>query len=125
MGQYRETLPENCPHSDAAEITGDLDVYRLVVSLPPTDSDFRSQRVLNPQKTFRVDECICCGLSVWMDIAEATNTKKLPRFKNQLICKIKLQNGAGKIKQTGQRIAHRTWWPYSGYDILCRCEKAQ
>jgi hypothetical protein len=123
MAEYREKLPDLCPPSDAQEINTEFDVFRLVNGKPPTDGDFKSQRALRPEARFRdIDECIARGLSVDKKINDANNTKKLPKFRDFVVCRVRLHAGAGRIKQTGKRQSHHTWWPYHSYDILCRCE---
>ena len=54
---YREPLPENCPPSEAEEITTARVAFRLVRTTPATLDDFRSQRAEKPEAVFHVTEC--------------------------------------------------------------------
>lgn len=59
---YREPLPQGCPPDAAVEISTAWQVFRLVRTNPPTDSDFRSQRAEKPLHRFRnVTECRPAG----------------------------------------------------------------
>ena len=119
---YREPLPAGCPPDEAEEIEESREVYRLVNSNPPTDSDFASQRALQPNKTFPgITECQALGLSVHAERRDSEKTLKLPTQRGRQVCRVRLGPGAGRIQQTGSR-SHHTWWPLADYDILARCE---
>lgn len=113
---FREGLPPNCPPSAAQEIRERQDVYRLVRTDPPTDDDFRSQRAEKPSHRFR-DECRVGGLSVHTDRRDSERARRLPTLQGRLICRLRLDAGAGMLLQTG-RPSHHTWWPLAGYDVL-------
>lgn len=84
--------------------------------------DFRSQRAERPEAVFRgVPECLACGLSVHGERADSERMRKLPRLKNRLVCRVRLENGAGRIQQTFQPSQH-TWWPLAAFDIPGHCE---
>ena len=118
---YREELPDDCPPADAIEITEELIAYRLVKSNPPTSEDFRSLRDLKPNRSFGdLPECQIRGLSVHFDKTDSENLLKLPNLQNCHLCRLKLNAGAGKIKQTN-KLSHHTWWPFADYDILSNC----
>lgn len=118
---YREPLPESCPPAEAEEIAKAREVYRLVRTNPPTLDDFRSQRAEKPDAVFsNVDECRARGLSVYANRADCEKTLKLSRFRRHQICKVTLNEGAGRIQQTFQP-SHHTWWPLAGFDILAHC----
>ena len=119
---YRELLPEDCPPDDAEEVTGPRVVYRLVRNNPPTDEDFRSQRAENPERVFpEVTECQTRGLSVWVDLTDATDLLRLRNMRGRLVCQVQLDLGAGHLMQTGRYLSHRTWWPLADFDILTEC----
>lgn len=118
---FREQLPEGCPPSEANEIVQTMIVYRLARANPPTDNDFRSQHSLRPNVKFKLSECIARGLSVHKDRQDSENLTKLPKFRSSRVCKVTLENGAGRVMQTGKP-SHHTWWPYADFDILARCE---
>jgi hypothetical protein len=118
---YREPLPDHCPPVEAQEVATEAYVFRLVRASPATDEDFMSQRAMKPNATFRVDECIARGLSVWMTQVEAANARRLPTLRRTRVCRVRLDIGAGKLMQTFKP-DHRTWWPYAAYPILSHCE---
>ena len=113
---YREELPANCPPDAAEEIGQRRDVYRLVRTNPPTEDDFRSQRAEKPAHYFR-DECLARGLSVHTDRRDSEHALRLPTLQGRLVCRLRLDLGAGELLQTGQR-SHHTWWPLASYDVL-------
>lgn len=117
MNDFVEPLPEGCPPEDAQEISGPRIVFRLVRHSPPTKEDFKSQRAGNPNVQFNTSECLARGLSVRLKRTDLENLLKLPKFRGSLIGRVTLLNGAGYIKQTGQR-SHYTWWPFAAFDIL-------
>lgn len=121
---YREPLPEGCPPSEADEIDSERSVYRLVPSDPPTAQAFRSRRAEEPSGVFDVSECLACGVSVYAEISDCAKTRKLPRFRSMLVCRVRLGAGAGRIQQTFKP-SHHTWWPMAEYDILGNCEVQQ
>lgn len=118
---FRETLPEDCPPEAAEEIADQRDVYRLVASDPPTESDFRSQRALRPTAVFSVSECQARGLSVHSERANSQRATKLPRLRGKRISQVRLLPGAGYLQQTGTP-PHHTWWPSADFDILAQSE---
>jgi len=117
---YREELPEDCPPAAAEEIAAARDVFRLVRNSPPTLEDFRSQRAEKPDATFQVTECQARGLSVFAERRDSEKALKLPTLRGRLICRLRLETGAGRIQQTG-RPSHHTWWPLAAFDILAHC----
>ncbi len=117
---YREPLPEGCPPDDAEEIAVGREVFRLVRTNPPTPDDFQSLRAEKPNAVFRVSECQARGLSVFADRRDSEKALKLPRLRGRLICRLRLEAGAGRIQQTG-RPSHHTWWPLADFDILAHC----
>jgi hypothetical protein len=124
MSEYCEQLPESCPPLNASDITDEIEVFRLVSAIPPSDEDFKSQRALKPNGRFSFSECDARGISVWVDAGKAIEQKRYPKFKNSIVCRVRLHNGAGRIIQCNHS-AHRTWWPYKGYEILTRCEATE
>lgn len=118
---YRDSLPKGCPPQDSEEITRVRTVFRLVVGDPPTASDFLSQRVLNQSRDFRdVSECQARGLSVFAKKRDAERTLRLPSMRGRLLCRVRLEAGAGRILQTGSG-SHHTWWPSADFNILAHC----
>ncbi|CAG1023249.1 hypothetical protein MTYM_02302 [Methylococcales bacterium] len=112
---YRELLPENCPPDQAEEIATARVVYRLVRCNPPVLDDFRSQRAEKPGAIFSgVDECKARGVSVYANLADCDKTLKLPRFRSHHVCKVALDQGAGRIQQTFQP-SHHTMVAVGGF----------
>ena len=93
------------------------EVFRLVRNTPPTLDDFRSQRAERPEAIFQVSECQARGLSVLADRSDSERALKLPVLRGRLICRLRLDVGAGRIQQTG-RPSHHTWWPLAAFDIV-------
>jgi hypothetical protein len=118
---YRESLPEDCPPESADEITEARLVYRLVKGAPPTLNDFLSQRALKPGAKFSVSECQARGLSVFTQKTDCVNLLKLPHLRSNQVALVRLEQGAGRLQQTG-RPSHHTWWPLADFDILAHCE---
>ena len=115
---YREALPKNCPPPDAQEIESERIVYRLVRNNPPTEDDFRSQRLEHPESNFRnITECQARGLSVFADLEETRSVSERPGFQGAMTCQITLASGAGKIILTGRK-SHHTWWPLASFNII-------
>ncbi len=118
---YREPVPEDCPPDDAEEVIEPLIVFRLVRNNPPTYDDFRSQRAEKPNQKFNVSECQARGLSVFLNPNEAAKCSKYRNLRDTLVCRVILNDGAGRIQQTGRRY-HCTWWPLADFDILANCQ---
>lgn len=115
---YRVPLPEGCPPVAADQITALREVFRLVRHDPPTVDDFRSQRAEKPDQVFAgVTECQARGLSVFAERQDSVKALKLPNLRGSLICRVRLESGAGRIQQTG-RPSHHTWWPLAAFDLL-------
>ena len=123
---YREPLPDGCPPDEAEEITEPRIVYRLVRTDPPTDCDFMSQRAEKPNTKFNVPggECQARGLSVFTRSRDAEKLLRLARFRGQMVCKVALGDGAGRIHQWPRRGkgSHHTWWPRDNFDIFGNSE---
>jgi hypothetical protein len=120
---YREPLPEGCPPPESVEIREAHVVFRLVAALPPVAADFDSQRRLHPGRVFAgVSECQACGVSVFAERADCVMAQKLPALRAKVVCRLRLEPGAGRIKQTGKP-SHHTWWPLADFDIVGHCEQ--
>ena len=79
---WLEELPPLCPPSDAIPCNGHY--YRIANGNPAVDSDFFSQRKLQPDKVFigkGIDECIARAVSLFSDISDASRRLKLPKFR--------------------------------------------
>lgn len=120
---YREELPKGCPPKDARGIPSGTALFRLVKSNPPTNGDFESWRALNLKKPCPngLCECRARAVSVHDDAEASEKLRMLPKFREHLIAKLALEEGAGMIKQTGGK-AHYEWWPFAEFDILAVCK---
>src|SRR5207249_3028288 len=105
---FREPLPAGCPPDDSENVESERVVYRMVSSLPPSDDDFRSLQDRKPDRDYGVDACLARGLSVFTEREDCDAKLKLPRFRGQFVCPVRLQPGAGSLKQTRQP-SHHTW----------------
>ena len=119
---FREPLPANCPPVEAENVLVTRIVFRLVRADPPTLDDFRSQREEKPDSVFRVSECQARGLSVHADRSDSEKATRLPALRDRLVCRVRLEAGAGCIQQTS-RWSHHTWWPLADFDILAHCDR--
>lgn len=105
---WYEELPESCPPKDAF-MPQHRKFYRVAKGDPCKDSDFFSQRKLQPQKQFNVDECIARAVSVFEDYKDAERIVKLPKFKGGVIAEITLTERDGMIMKTSSK-SHYSWW---------------
>lgn len=123
---FREQLPEDCPPTNAGEVTADLAVYRLVKNAAVAAEDFNSQRADHPEKIFseELSECVVCGVSVFADRRDCELARKLRSQNGKLIARVVLRPGAGVVLHSPgrSRPSHHTWWPFREYDILASCE---
>lgn len=95
-------------------------MFRLVRTDPPTENDFRSQRAeKGPEHVFRgVDECQARGVSVYSERGAVDEIRKYRSQRGRMVCRVRLDRGAGRIQQTGEHAHHHTWWPLAGFDLL-------
>lgn len=105
---WYEELPKYCPPEDAFPPQSRI-FYRVSEGNPSKDSDFFSQRKLQPQKQFNVDECIARAVSVFENKSDAERIAKLPKFKGCVIAEIALTEKDGLIKKTFSK-SHYSWW---------------
>ena len=108
---YRESLPDDCPPEEAAEIDAPRVVYRLVRNNPPTDDDFRSQRAERAERN--ISECQARGLSVRTELASAVDLMGLRTMRGRMLCQVQLDHGSGRIMQIGEdhNAARGGRWP--------------
>lgn len=114
--RYREPLPEGCPPPAADRIDGPRTVFRLVRTDPPTEDDFRSQRAeRGPDRVFR-------GVSVYSERDTAEEVRNYRSQRGRMVCRVRLDRGAGSIQQTGDHAHHHTWWPLARFDLIAASE---
>ena len=112
---WYEELPERCPPEDAFHPNGVY--FRLTESEKIECSDFWSHRKKWPTKMFQVCECRARSVSVFDDIEQCLNVRKLPNQKQKKIVSVQLSNGDGVIKQTGKNTSHYSWWRSDTFDV--------
>jgi hypothetical protein len=118
---WYEDLPVICPPPKAVKPCGKIPYYRLVKGEEPTQEDFVSLRVLNPDKAFKCDECYARSLSVWSDIKACRNQIKYPRNRSKRVAKIILPNDSGKIIMSMNSEYHYSWWRRKDYNPIPFC----
>ena len=114
---WYEQLPPLCPPTDASPCNGRF--YRIAKGNPANDSDFFSQRKLQPDKVFvglEIDECIVRAISLFSDEADVVRRLKLPKFRNANISEVILQPKDGVMKKTFSD-SHYSWWRSVDFDI--------
>lgn len=110
-----EQLPDKCPPNDAMNPNG-LTFYRLTKTSPITEKDLHSQRRLQPNKSFEIEECIVCSLSIWQNVDNCIELLKLPLHKKKLIVKFVLHSNDGLVLKTfGPN--HYSWWATDSFNI--------
>lgn len=115
--EWFETLPDSCPPQDADAPLEDS-FYRIAQGNPAEDSDFFSQKKMNPEKIFTgngIDECITRAISLFANIEDAKRKLKLPKFKGNSIAEIVLNSNDGVVKQTFKP-SHHSWWRTQSFD---------
>lgn len=115
--EWNENLPEFCPEQ-GTHIPHHEVYYRIVKTIPPTPSDFISQRGLKPTKVFTppVTECRALSLSLFSDLNDAKKKLKLPTFKGRCsIAKVVLNENDGLVKKTA-KASHYSWWMTKQYN---------
>jgi len=116
--EWNDELPKECPPKDAISPEG-INLYRLSDDEKLIDSEFRSQRTMNPTKFFPgISECIARSLSTWDNKESCLKILKLPRFKGKTkyLVEIPLEEKDGLIKQTFKK-SHYSWWRSTSFSI--------
>lgn len=111
---WYEELPEFCPPLKAIAPQSEK-FYRVAKGDPTQNSDFFSQRKLQPDKQFNVDECIARAISIFKDTEDALRLSLLPKFKGGVIAEIILTERDGLIMKTFKN-SHYSWWRTKQFD---------
>ena len=106
--EWFETLPEQCPPTDAEQCEGYY--YRIANGNPATTEDFFSQRKMQPDKVTR-------AVSLFSEREEAEKRLKLPKFRKASIALVALEPKDGVLKKTFG-IAHYSWWRTKEFNVL-------
>lgn len=117
MMTWYEDLPPLCPPADAVPAKGRF--YRIAKGNPVENSDFFSQRKLQPNKVFRglgVDECIARAISLFADKSDADRRLKLPKFRDANVAEVELEPKDGLMKQTFS-MSHYSWWRSMDFNV--------
>ena len=117
--KWHEDLPENCPPIEAVLPEGKV-FYRLVGSHPPSDGDFLSQRILQPERIFNVSECQARSISLFDNQEYCITLRKLPFFRDKLVVEIALPPDAGLISRTNNK-GHYSWWRRRDFNPVGYC----
>ena len=116
MEEFYEELPDNCPLGEAEPANGTF--FRLIEAENPTNQDFLSQRALNPNAQYNACECLARAVSIFSDLTDADNLRKIPRHRGKKIVSIQLDPQAGLMKRTGKAPSHHSWWRFKDFNIL-------
>lgn len=107
---YPDYFPEGCPPDDVS--VEEKVLYRFCKGDEPTESDFISYYITNPDKY--KDNVLAFGLSVLPDIDQCKEAyRKYPFIrKYNSVARGKTNKNRGSWKTTPGRIspAHITWW---------------
>lgn len=107
--RFSDHLPKDCPPHEAEPVAGE--VYRGIKKGRLRAEDFLSHR----EQGIRCsgDECLCCGLSVWVDLRAAKHAvSMIPYMRKWKIAKASLSPRHGVIKHTPEHQPdHYTYWP--------------
>ena len=129
VSTYRETLPTNCPPTDATPPNQQI-VYRLTLSDPPTQSDFDSNAARG--RSMRPNGNACDHASCSMVIAcdkgrqRLIDMSNLPFYKEKrtYIAHISIHDKSGTIK-INTRSAHVDLWMFSDFDPVAATIKSE
>ena len=60
---------------------------------------------------------------MYIDIEFADEVRqKVGKLHENLICRVVLDKGAGRILLTNHKTTHCAWWPFAEYDIIANCQ---
>lgn len=112
-----EELPPFCPPADAMPCHGRF--YRIANGNPAEDSDFYSQRKLQPDKVFKgagIDECVARAVSLFAEADDAKRRLKLPKFRNAQMVEVLFEPKDGMMKKTFSD-SHFSWWRSKDFSV--------
>jgi hypothetical protein len=106
-------LPADCPPVDASD-AGDGIVLRLVVTDPPTASDFLSGHVEGKTQPKKCDDCRWRACSVWdagTPYEVLSGLAKLPNLRDKkFIARVKVSKQCGRLKPFDSDPRHMSFW---------------
>lgn len=108
--RWPDHYPQGCPPADAQE--GNGDVFRLVRTDPPANTDFVSKYIEIPRKVWGGHECQSRGLSVFRVMADAVRLRdEVAGMRNRKIAKASITWGKIKLTTNEKKPdSHHTWW---------------
>jgi hypothetical protein len=111
-----ENRPAPCPPIDATERSIDQ-AFCFCYSLPPTEEDFVPLAMTGARRPYssQEKECQACGISLYVDIADAHNLGQVPKFREMILVAVEITPDDGVVKhtQSRDRPSHHTLWPYT------------
>lgn len=119
--RFYSKCPNNCPPLDAKPVDGEI--FRGLRSSKLCPDEFKSFHELGREKDSD-DQCMACGLSVWVGEAEYRHARGLlPWVRRWGVAKARLKPQHGMIKKNGtDGRPHNTLWPDVSHD-LCKIFK--
>ncbi|WP_071590766.1 hypothetical protein [Synechococcus sp. PCC 7336] len=113
--EWPDFFPEGVPPDSATSAEGEA--FRLVASIPPSDSDFLSNIEERPERKFKDDKIwIACGVSFHrqLECSKRTRNRYKP-FRNRRIAKGTLKEEHGvQLPTNRQGDSHFTVWRRNG-----------
>jgi hypothetical protein len=117
---YSDSLPDQCPPSDASDVEIP-EAWRFARHSPPIAQDFLSHAALGKVNVAH-DPCEWASCSLWTTKEGLLNVMKLSKPRNEKIVRLKIPFGSGssKIKENG----HVDFWCYAGFDFVAHLNPA-
>jgi hypothetical protein len=115
MPSTSSNWPPNCPPADAVDVGGD--VYRVVLSNPPSADDFKSYHELDiPGGT----PCRRRAISVYGTRVQACHRARMSPHLGTTVARGELEACHGKMKLTNPKSGHIEWWCAADLDCTER-----
>ena len=118
-----ETLPSQCPPSDAVSPKGE---YYRAVSLDCSENDFIPYARLYPNRQYKGDmACKARALSIYTNLDDCVDATKLPSLQKlgqTSIAKITLTGKDGLVKKGCSKDSHHSWWRTRSFIIRTSVE---
>jgi hypothetical protein len=118
--EWAEELPEKCPPEEADTPQHSV-FFRLVEKNPPSETDFYSVLMLDPNRTIHTtDKCHAMALSIFETPELCARQKKYKPFREKIVIGITLTPDSGLIQQTFFQ-GHYSWWRKASFDCVKHC----
>lgn len=118
---WSEDLPVGCPPKDSVVPSNQI-FYLLVSHIPPEESDFFSNWLLFPERSYK-DECIAKACSLWSSISRCGDIKKLPPHRKKTIIEIMLPPHSGMLSNSIG--SHHSWWRKRDFNPIPFCRELE